>query len=280
MNTRPVYIVTGATGGIGEAIVAALSTDHSPCHIILAVRSAERGKIVAARYSSPEVTTEVRILDLASLSSVRDFASGIISSGITVTALINNAGIMPGGVTVTDDGMEIATQTNFVSAAMLSHLLIPVIADGGAIVFTTSVTRYLPRLRRDWQRLAIERHQRFITYGRSKLMLTHFALELAQQLAPRGIRVNCSDPGVADTGIIRLGHPVVDRLADWIVRPIIHTPQQGATAAIRAMSADATASIFTLCGFRPIPRNWLNKNSHTRLIADMQQYFRRYENLY
>ncbi|MDE7397496.1 MAG: SDR family NAD(P)-dependent oxidoreductase [Muribaculum sp.] len=276
MNT-PVYIVTGATGGIGEAIVAALSADHAPCHIILAVRSAERGNIVAARYSSPDVSIEVRLLDLASLSSVRDFVRDIVNSGTIIKALINNAGIMPGGVTVTDDGMEIATQTNFVSTVLLTHLLIPAIADGGAIVFTTSVTRYLPRLRRDWQRLAIERHQRFITYGRSKLMLTHFALELARQLAPRGIRVNCSDPGVADTGIIRLGHPVVDRLADWIVRPIIHTPQQGATAALRAMDSDTTATIFTLRGSRPIPSKWLDKSSHKRLIADMQQYFRRYE---
>ncbi len=273
MNTRPVYIVTGATGGIGEAIVAALSSRQAPCHIILAVRSVERGNIIASRYSSPEVSTEVRHLDLASLSSVRNFADDIISSGIIVNALINNAGIMPGGVTITTDGIEIATQTNFVSTALLTHLLIPVIADGGAIVFTTSITRYLPKLRRDWQQLAIERHQRFITYGRSKLMLTHFALELAHQLAPRGIHVNCSDPGVADTGIIRLGHPIVDRLADWIVRPIIHTPQQGATAALRAMSADTTATIFTLHGSRPIPSKWLKKHDHMALMADIGIYF-------
>ena len=273
-TTPPVYIVTGATGGIGRAIVEGLIRDHAPCRIIMAVRNTSRGESLAATLHRPDsVSVDVMPLDLASLDSVRRFAATLTDSGTRVTALLNNAGVMPGGVTVTADGLEIATQTNFVSTALLTHLLLPVIDDDGAIVFTTSVTRYLPRLRRDWARLAIRRHQRFVTYGRSKLMLTHYALHLAESLKERGIRVNCSDPGVADTGIIGLGHPLIDRLADLLVRPIIHTPAQGAAPALRALTADTTATILTYQGNSPIPRRWLDSPAHHRLMADLERYF-------
>jgi NAD(P)-dependent dehydrogenase (short-subunit alcohol dehydrogenase family) len=274
MNT-PVYIVTGATGGIGREIVAGLVRDHAPCHIILAVRSVDRGNELADRYSGIDgVTVEARHLDLSTLASVHLFADGIKASGLRINGLINNAGIMPGGVTLTTDNLEIATQTNFVATAVLTLCLHPLIVDGGAIVFTTSITRLLPRLHRNWATLAVDRHQRFVTYGRSKLMLTHFALEMAQQLEPRHIRVNCSDPGVADTAILRLGHPIVDRLADMLVRPIVHTAAQGATAALRALTADTTACIFTLKGCKPIPPKWLQHKLHKPLIEDIAEYFR------
>lgn len=55
---------------------------------------------------------------------------------------------------------------------------------------------------------------RFVAYGRSKLLLWKLTQEMAPKLAERGIRVNCATPGVVDTGILSLGWPVVDRLAD------------------------------------------------------------------
>ena len=124
-------------------------------------------------------------------------------------------------------------------------ILLPLMDEGSAVVFTTSMTRHIVRRRADWQQRAIEHHGRFTTYGRSKLMLTDFARSLARELAPRGIRVNCSDPGIVDSGIITMGNPFVDRLADIFFRPIIHSPARGARGAIRAaLDSDATGRIF------------------------------------
>ena len=255
MTTEETFIVTGATGGIGKAIVEAL-VNAGASRVILACRNTARAQAIIDEAGPTATRLEARPLDLMSTESVGSFARSIIADGIRVKTLFNNAGIMPGGVTLSADGHEAATQTNLISTILLTELLLPAMADGGSIVFTTSMTRRIARFRRDWNEIAISRHNRFVTYGRSKKMLTAYALKLAQRLAPRAIRVNCSDPGIVDSGIITMGHPLVDRLCNLLFRPLIYTPAQGATPAIAAARARHTARIHTLRRVRPIPSSY------------------------
>ena len=125
------------------------------------------------------------------------------------------------------------------------------------------MTRHIAKLRTDWKQHAITHHNRFTTYGRSKLMLTHYALDLARELAPRGIRVNCSDPGIVDSGIITLGNRVIDMLSDKFFRPLISTPAQGAAPALNAAGTQLTGQIFTLNHCTPIPERYLRNPLHS-----------------
>ncbi len=252
------YIVTGATGGIGRAIAEALIARKAP-RIILACRNLDRaGSIITQLNSGGATQLEALPLDLMDNASVERFAHIINSQSRQhpVKALFNNAGIMPGKVTISPQGHESATQTNYISTRRLTELLLPALADGAAIIFTTSMTRRIARFRRDWDQLAIKRHSRFVTYGRSKKMITAYALDLSRRLSPRGIRVNCSDPGIVDSAIITLGHPVIDRLSNLLFRPLIYTPAQGAAPAIAALTSPHTARIFTLRRSRPIPATY------------------------
>ena len=255
MTSEETYIVTGATGGIGSAITRGLIAAGAR-HVVLACRNTRRAEEMIAQLGAIGCRLEARQLDLMSLDSVRRFAAEIIASGYKISTLFNNAGIMPGGVTLSADGYEAATQTNLVSTVMLTELLLPAMADGGSIVFTTSMTRRIARFRRDWAEAAVKRHNRFVTYGRSKKMLTAYALRLSQRLALRGIRVNCSDPGIVDSGIITMGHPLIDRLCNLLFRPVIYTPAQGAAPALAAATSTATARIHTLRRSRPIPASY------------------------
>lgn len=272
--TDGTIVVTGATGGIGGAIARRLVAEGVSA-IILACRNRQKAEALAdsLRSEFPQSVTDIRIgnLDLASFASVRQFASTL--RNVKISALINNAGIMPGKVTVTRDGIESATETNVISTALLTELLLPSIADGGSIVMTTSVTRKIVRLRPDWIGHAASYHgimRRFKTYGRSKLVLTHYAAGLSERLKPRGITVNCADPGVVDSGIIKMGSKVIDRLADIFFRPIISTPEQGANAALSAMRSDSTGFIFTPSGRSSvIPRRYLTDPLHSRVISQL-----------
>ena len=255
MTNEETYIVTGATGGIGGAITRGLIASGAR-HIVLACRNTRRAEEMIAQLGATGCRLEARQLDLMSLDSVRRFAEGIIASGYKIRTLFNNAGIMPGGVTLSADGYEAATQTNLVSTVMLTELLLTAIADGGSIVFTTSMTRRIARFRRDWAEIAVSRHNRFVTYGRSKKLLTAYAIGLSARLAPRGIRVNCSDPGIVDSGIITMGHPLIDRLCNLLFRPVIYTPAQGAAPALAAATSTTTARIHTLRRSRPIPASY------------------------
>ena len=256
------FIITGATGGIGAAITRGV-LERGARHVILACRNAEKCRVlIEEMHSRYGVSPEFMPLNLESFSSVREFAAACSARGFSISALFNNAGTMPAGVRVTDDGFELATQVNFLSTGMLTELLLPLMSSGSGIVFTTSMTRRIVGLRHDWRQCAVEHHGRFTTYGRSKLMLTHYALDLSLRLADMGVSVNCSDPGVVDSAIITMGNPLVDKLADILVRPVISTPAQGAKPALDAAGSGLTGQIFTLYGHSPIPARYLSHPLH------------------
>ena len=70
--------------------------------------------------------TELTILDLASLSSVRDFATAELAQHRPLHLLINNAGVYaPSNRTETADGFEVQFGTNVLGHFALTALLMP-----------------------------------------------------------------------------------------------------------------------------------------------------------
>lgn len=72
--------------------------------------------------NNPDV--EVRELDLASLQSVRNFASGILKTEAKLDILINNAGCAGSTKKLTEDGLEYQMQTNHFGHFLLTNLLL------------------------------------------------------------------------------------------------------------------------------------------------------------
>ena len=87
-------IITGANTGIG--LETAVDMAQRGARVILACRSPEKGKAavqVVKERSKNEAVTFAQ-LDLASLQSVRDFATRILNQEPRIDILINNAGVM------------------------------------------------------------------------------------------------------------------------------------------------------------------------------------------
>lgn len=248
MKQKDVYIVTGATGGIGKAIVSGLCRRPKAITVVLACRNVARAGELAFELGKEYADKDIHVikLDLESFASVRDFVGEITVRGYRIKGLIHNAGTMPGNLRVTDDGYESATQTNFLSPMLLTELMTGQLKPGASVVFTTSMTRKIARFTSDWANKSVTRHSRFVTYGRSKKMLTAYALMLSERLRSAGIKVNCSDPWIVDTGIITMGNKVIDCLSSKLFRPMIYTPEQGAASALIALESTQTAEIFTL----------------------------------
>lgn len=261
-SLRPAVVVTGATGGIGRAIVDALCRDGRYT-VIGACRTPARLAEDMNRFNAAD--EEPRLLgaplDLATVAGAIDDAQALKSllniRGLTLHAIINNAGTMPvDRLSVSPDGMEMTLQVNCISTLAFTIALLPALADGGAIVMTSSIMRKLPALDDNFDTKALKADnfiKRFNNYGRSKRLLTHAARYLADTLAERGIRVNCADPGVVDSGIIHLGFPIVDRLADLIARPVMSSPAKGAQAALHALDCPSTGIMHTQSSQKPIP---------------------------
>src|SRR5690242_21408299 len=87
-------LITGANSGIGYH--AAFTLARKGAHIIFACRDRRKGETALTRLltQAPGSKTELAILDLASLASVRDFAARQLEQGLPLDVLINNAGVM------------------------------------------------------------------------------------------------------------------------------------------------------------------------------------------
>jgi NAD(P)-dependent dehydrogenase (short-subunit alcohol dehydrogenase family) len=186
-------IVTGANSGIGRA--AARSFAAAGAHVALAVRTPEKGKAAAA--TMPGVT-EVRELDLASLESVRAFASGWEGE---IDLLINNAGVMVPPLTRTAEGFELQFGTNHLGHFALTNLLLEHIT--GRVVTVSSTGHRMGSI--DFDDLNWERkpYRAWRAYGQSKLANLLFTAELQRRLtaAGSGVLATAAHPGYAATNL-------------------------------------------------------------------------------
>lgn len=93
MDDKGLYIVTGATGGIGRALTEGLC--RKGLRVMMACRNTEKAEAVrqgimrSGRAGNGEIT--VRTLDMASLGSIGRFAEELRSEGAEIAALVNNA---------------------------------------------------------------------------------------------------------------------------------------------------------------------------------------------
>jgi NAD(P)-dependent dehydrogenase (short-subunit alcohol dehydrogenase family) len=189
-------IVTGASSGIGLEAAKAL-TAHG-ARVVLAVRDAARGDTAAATLPGPG-PHEVRLLDLASLDSVRAFASDWQAQPVDL--LINNAGVMIPPLSRTEDGFELQFGTNHLGHFALTNLLLPYVT--GRVVTVSSGAHREGRIDFDdlnWER---KKYRRWRAYGQSKLANLLFTAELQRRLTEAGSKVlsMAAHPGYAATNL-------------------------------------------------------------------------------
>ncbi|MER5942060.1 oxidoreductase [Streptomyces sp. NPDC001928] len=197
-------LVTGANSGIGLTAAAALA--RAGAHVVLAVRDPQRGRAAAATVTG---STEVRRLDLADLSSVREFA--VAWQGRPVDLLINNAGVMMLPEQRTADGFEMQFGTNHLGHFALTNLLLPYVTDRVVTLASGAHRLFDARIRfEDLDFTSGYNPNR--AYAQSKLANLLFTLELQRRLAQAGspVRALAAHPGYAATNLqSHAGNPVM-----------------------------------------------------------------------
>ncbi|WP_244188181.1 oxidoreductase [Streptomyces regalis] len=197
-------VVTGANSGIG--LTAADALGRAGAHVVFAVRDLERGRAAAATVNG---STEVRRLDLADLSSVREFADAW--QGRPLDLLINNAGVMMLPQQRTADGFEMQFGTNHLGHFALTNLLVPYVADRVVTVSSGAHRWGDARIRFEDLDFASDYNPQR-AYAQSKLANLLFTLELQRRLAEAGssVRALAAHPGYAATNLqSHAGNPVM-----------------------------------------------------------------------
>ncbi len=248
------YVVTGASGGLGEETARALAAHGAA--VTLGVRDPGRGAEAMERIRAgvPGAVLRTVHLDLGSLADVRRFAAEVQAEAETVgqpiSALINNAGVMacPFGLTV--DGFEIQFGTNHLGHFLLGVLLAPALErSGGRLVSLSSRGHSFADVSLDDWNFERMPYDPFVAYGRSKTANALFAVGFQQRFGDRGVVAVSVHPGGIRT---RLGrHMTAETLAD-LGRRLATTPDQpfrwksmaqGAATSVWAATASEVAGL-------------------------------------
>ena len=235
--TGRTVVVTGANSGIGRAAADALAA--AGARVVLAVRDTTKGEAAAAAMPG---NTEVRRLDLASLESIRAFASDWQGE---LSLLINNAGVMAPPLSHTADGFELQFGTNHLGHFALTNLLIEHVT--GRVVTVSSTAHRMGAI--DFDDLNWERkpYRRWRAYGQSKLANLLFTAELQRRLDAAGSRIiaTAAHPGYAATNLqFHSGSGLMDRLSSVGNRIFAQDERGGALPALYAATADVAGNSF------------------------------------
>jgi NAD(P)-dependent dehydrogenase (short-subunit alcohol dehydrogenase family) len=230
-------IVTGANSGIGRAAASAFA--GAGAHVVLAVRDTDKGRAAAAGMPGE---TEVRQLDLASLASVREFATGYSGE---IDLLINNAGVMAPPLGRTAEGFELQFGTNHLGHFALTNLLLEQVT--GRVVNVASGAHRIGSIDFDdlnWERKS---YSAWRAYGQSKLANLLFTSELQRRLEAAGspVLATAAHPGYSATNLqFHSGRRALDLLSIVGNRVIAQDEQAGALPTLYAAVADVPGDSF------------------------------------
>ncbi|GAA2331628.1 SDR family NAD(P)-dependent oxidoreductase [Streptomyces kunmingensis] len=199
-------IVTGGSSGLGVETARALVS--AGAEVTLAVRNPTAGDAVAEGIakSTGGIRPRVVPLDLADRATVTRFVDAWEGP---LHLLVNNAGVVTGGLERTREGWELQFATNhlghFALATGLHDALARGAADrGGARIVSVSSTAHM-RSGIDFDDLHFERrgYDPQIAYAQSKTANSLFAVEATRLWASDGIIANAVNPGGVATGLQR-----------------------------------------------------------------------------
>jgi len=217
--TNKNVVITGGTTGIGLATAKAFI--NAGANVWITGRNKANLEKAAAEINSRKLKTVVS--DTSIVADIAILEKAIAESGTQLDVLFLNAGIAVFAPIdqVTEADFDAQFNTNVKGHFFTLQKLLPYLADGSAVVFTSSTVATAANLGAS-------------VYSATKGALNKIAQIAANELAPRKIRINIVSPGpvatpglekavpedakghlAAATALQRLGHP--DEIAKTVL---------------------------------------------------------------
>ena len=184
-----VALVTGAAGGIGAAIAAALAAEG--CVVYLGDSNADAAGLMAASLGS---ACHALAMDVADAPDARRAVQRIVSEQGRIDILVNNAGILKTGsvVEATIRDWDEVCRVNLSGVYYCCKAALPAMLErrAGKIINMASVSAF-----KGGGALGN------VLYGATKAGVVALTKGFARELAPFGINVNAIAPAVTETAM-------------------------------------------------------------------------------
>ncbi|KAI1823487.1 NAD(P)-binding protein [Xylaria intraflava] len=214
-----VYIVTGASSGIGKEVAQVLYSKGAKVYV--ATRSEEKAaaaieEIKAADSSSESGELVFLHLDLADLTTIKASAEQFLQREEKLHVLFNNAGVMiPPRGSKTVQGYELQLGTNCLGSYLFTKFLTPILAKTAKnepqatvrVIWVSSIAIEAPTALQGGIDLDnLDYHKQlppYVTYAVSKAGNFFHATEYAKRFKADGIVSLPVNPGVVRSGLWR-----------------------------------------------------------------------------
>jgi 3-oxoacyl-[acyl-carrier protein] reductase len=172
-------LVTAATRGIGLAIARALADEGA--HVAICARAAGGLESAKKDLAARGVTVFTKVVDVAEGAALKAFVAEAAAALGGLDIFVSNAS---GGAGMGENAWQANFDVDVMSAARGVEAALPFLAksEAGAVVFISSTAAL--------EYLGVPQ-----PYNAMKAALIAHGSDLAQALAPRGIRVNSVSPG-------------------------------------------------------------------------------------
>jgi NAD(P)-dependent dehydrogenase (short-subunit alcohol dehydrogenase family) len=185
----PVWLITGASSGLGHALGSAvLQHGH---RAVLTARNTDSIETLASGYPAAAL---VEALDVTKPAQIADVVRKAEVHFGSIDILVNNAGVgyLAAVEEGDDDGIRWQFDTNFFGAAALIRAVLPIMRkrERGTIVNISSMAGFVS-------------HAGMGYYAASKFALEGLTEALWQEVEPLGLNVLLVEPGGFRTGIVQ-----------------------------------------------------------------------------
>jgi len=192
-----VALITGADSGIGRAVALAFAREGAD--VLVSYLNEDEDAQDTVRLITDAGRRAVAVAgDIGDEAHCQALVGRALHEFGRMDILVNNAAFQTTHETITEhpsEEIERIFRTNILSMFWLCKAAVPHLQPGAAIINTASIQAYQP-------------DPMLLPYSTTKGAIVTFTKGLAQELTPKGIRVNAVAPGPVWTPLIPMSMPV------------------------------------------------------------------------
>lgn len=198
-------LVTGGDSGIGAATAIAFAREGADVAIVYLPQEETDAQNVARIITESGQRAVLLAGDLAEPAFCGEVVEEAVRELGGLDIVVNNAGkqiALDGLESLSDEQLEETFNVNILAMFRLTRAALPHLPPGSSIINSTSIQAYQPS-------------PPLLDYASTKAAINNFSKGLAEELAPRGIRVNAVAPGPIWTVIQPSDGQPIEKLPDF-----------------------------------------------------------------